>query len=131
MFLRRSIIFFSVLMNFISSCRNAEFKGSYTSLSMEESINRKVFVCRYDIKVTITPDSLNFNVKDVWLEKNWSNYLDKDGHERISVSDSAFHLVMNFYDLHVFENNNYWSNMVISDSNDNSIGSVSGVLFLD
>lgn len=91
-----SIFIFFILFNLIISCdffaRNG---GLGTSLSIEDSKQRKVFVQRYKalqnpIKIT---DTLEVNIKSAWLEHSWrySGYASKDAEIE---KDSSYKLII-------------------------------------
>jgi hypothetical protein len=107
-----------------------EFKPSYLSDNIKESKSREVFISEYKVDKKNLPDKLEFNYNEIWLEKKWSNYLDKSKQEKFKVNDSAFQIVINFTN-ESFIKNVYWNKLIIKDELGNVMGSDKDLLFLN
>ena len=118
-----------IALNF--TCCKLAFKTSYISLNINESKYKKAFICEYTVSKENFSDSVDFNYNEIWLEKRWSNYLDKSGQEKFEVIDSTAQLVINFKDEHLFTKKIYWDKFIIKDNKGNVMGSDKGVLFLN
>jgi len=118
------------MMLIFTFCKNVDFKPAHVSLNIDESKNRNIFLCEYLIDSKSLPDTINFNYNEIWLEKQWYSYLDEKGQEKTSVVDSRVQLVINFKNLHLFEDNVYWDQFTLKDDKRNTMGSERGVLSL-
>lgn len=119
-----------IILN-LTCCKYVEFKPSHISLNINESKNKKAFICEYVVSKKTYNDSIDFNYNEIWLEKKWSNYLDKNGQEKFKVVDSTAQLVINFKDDHLFTKKKYWDKFIIKDDDGNVMGSDKGILSLD
>lgn len=121
------ILFFALNITY---CKT-EFKTAHISFNISESKYNKSFICKYHASKKNFRDSIDFNFNEIWLEKKWSNYLDKNGQEKFEVADSTSQLVINFKDDYLFTKNIYWGKFIIKDDKGNVMGSNKGVLSLD
>jgi hypothetical protein len=114
----------------LTCCKNVGFKPSYLSDNIKESKLKDVFICEYNVDKKNLPNSLAFNYNEIWLEKKWANYLDKNKQEKFKVNDSAFQLVINFKN-ESFIKNVYWNQLMIKDEKGNVMGSDKDLLFIN
>jgi len=114
----------------LTCCKNLDFKPTYLSCNIKESKARDVFICEYKADKKDLPNIFDFNYNEIWLEKKWSNYLDKNGLEKFKINDSAFQLLINFKN-ESFIKNVYWEKVIIKDENGNVMGSDKDLLFFE
>jgi len=131
-----NVIGILIIMLILICCKEMEFKPSYFSLDINESKLKHTFICEYKIKKIDFNDfsylkTNNFNYNEIWLEKKWSSYLDKNGEEKFNVFESSYQLIINFKDDHIFTKDIYWGKFVIRDEKGNTMESDKGILSLD
>src|SRR5450432_1343772 len=105
-----SLVYSGVILisDFVNSCANIDFKQSFASGNIKDSKFGNVFLSEYKISSITLTDSLDFNYNEIWIEKRWINSLDNNGREKMTISDSAIQLIVNFKDEHIFEKDKYW-----------------------